>query len=67
MRHPRPVQRPLPVVVGGHSHAAHLRAARHGDGWYGFLLGLRATTKQLESLRRGNGQRPGAHGRCTSP
>ena len=40
--HPRPLQSPLPVVIGGHSHAAHLRAARHGDGWYGFLLGLRA-------------------------
>lgn len=54
--HPRPVQGPLPVVVGGHSHAAHLRAARHGDGWYGFLLGLRAVTKQLESLRQAMGE-----------
>src|SRR5918998_5513304 len=26
--HPRPAQRPLPVVVGGHSAAAHRRAAR---------------------------------------
>ena len=40
------------MVVGGHSHAAHLRAARHGDGWYGFLLGLKAMTEQLESLRQ---------------
>ena len=50
--HPRPLQSPLPVVIGGHSHAAHLRAARHGDGWYGFLLGLRAMAEQGESLRR---------------
>ncbi len=50
--HPRPLQSPLPVVIGGHSHAAHLRAARHGDGWYGFLLGLRAIAEQGESLRR---------------
>ena len=50
--HPRPLQRPLPVVIGGHSRAAHLRAARHGDGWYGFLVGLRAMAEQGESLRR---------------
>jgi probable F420-dependent oxidoreductase len=50
--HPRPVQRPLPVVVGGHTAAAHRRAARHADGWYGFMVGLRAMAEQRESLRR---------------
>jgi probable F420-dependent oxidoreductase len=50
--HPRPVQRPLPVVIGGHSRAAHRRAARSGDGWYGFLLDLDQTAEQVESLRR---------------
>jgi probable F420-dependent oxidoreductase len=50
--HPRPLQSPLPVVIGGHSAAAHMRAARHGDGWYGFLVGLRAMAEQRESLRR---------------
>lgn len=49
--HPRPVQRPIPVVVGGHSAAAHRRAATLGDGWYGFLLGLRAAAVQIEALR----------------
>jgi probable F420-dependent oxidoreductase len=49
--YPRPVQRPLPVVVGGHSPAAHRRAARHADGWYGFLIGLRAMAEQGDSLR----------------
>ncbi len=49
--HPRPVQRPLPVVVGGHTRAAHRRAARHADGWYGFLLGLRAMAEQRELMR----------------
>ena len=49
--HPRPVQRPLPVVVGGHSRAAHRRAARHADGWYGFLMGLRAIAEQRELMR----------------
>jgi probable F420-dependent oxidoreductase len=49
--HPRPVQRPLPVVVGGHTRAAHRRAARSGDGWYGFLVGLRAMAEQRELMR----------------
>ena len=49
--HPRPVQRPLPVVMGGHSPNAHRRAARHADGWYGFMLKLPETAAQLESLR----------------
>jgi probable F420-dependent oxidoreductase len=49
--HPRPVQRPLPVVVGGHSERAFLRAARHADGWYGFLTGLRAMAQYRDGLR----------------
>jgi probable F420-dependent oxidoreductase len=50
--HPRPVQRPLPVVVGGHTEAAHRRTARYADGWYGFMVGLRAMAEQRDSLRR---------------
>ena len=50
--HPRPVQRPIPVVAGGHSAAAHRRAVRHADGWYGFMLDRAATAQQVESLRR---------------
>lgn len=50
--HPRPVQHPLPVVIAGHSTAAHRRAARSGDGWYGFLLDLHQTAEQVEGLRR---------------
>lgn len=30
---PRPVQQPIPILVGGHSEAAVDRAARLGDGW----------------------------------
>jgi probable F420-dependent oxidoreductase len=30
---PRPVQQPIPILVGGHSDAAIDRAARLGDGW----------------------------------
>ena len=28
----------IPVVVGGHSVAAHRRAVQHAAGWYGFML-----------------------------
>jgi probable F420-dependent oxidoreductase len=48
---PRPVQRPLPVIVGGHARAAHRRAARHAEGWYGFMLSPRDTAAQVEGLR----------------
>jgi probable F420-dependent oxidoreductase len=30
---PRPVQQPIPILIGGHSRAAIDRAARIGDGW----------------------------------
>jgi probable F420-dependent oxidoreductase len=30
---PRPVQQPIPILVGGHSEAAIDRAVRLGDGW----------------------------------
>jgi probable F420-dependent oxidoreductase len=49
--HPRPLQRPLPVVVGGHTRAAHRRAAQSADGWYGFMVGLRAMAEQRELMR----------------
>ena len=36
---PKPLQRPhIPIIVGGHSPAAYRRAARFGNGWYGFQL-----------------------------
>jgi probable F420-dependent oxidoreductase len=60
--HPRPLQRPVPVVVGGNSAAAHRRAVRLADGWYGWMLGLRATAAQLESLRAaGHGREKRLH------
>jgi probable F420-dependent oxidoreductase len=35
--YPKPVQQPHPPIhVGGESHAALRRAARHGNGWYSF-------------------------------
>jgi probable F420-dependent oxidoreductase len=36
--HPRPLQQPVPVVVGGHTAAAYRRAVARGQGWYGYWL-----------------------------
>jgi len=36
--YPRPVQRRLPLVIGGHTPAAYRRAVARGDGWYGYAL-----------------------------
>ncbi|TDV57586.1 TIGR03619 family F420-dependent LLM class oxidoreductase [Actinophytocola oryzae] len=49
--HPRPVRR-VPVVLGGHSTTGLRRALRLADGWYGYLLGLRATKERLAELAR---------------
>ncbi|MFF9020298.1 TIGR03619 family F420-dependent LLM class oxidoreductase [Streptomyces eurythermus] len=49
--HPRPAQTRVPVVIGGHSTAAHRRAVTRGDAWFGYLMGLRATAQQVAALR----------------
>jgi len=53
---PKPVQQPHPpIVVGGHAAPALRRAAREGDGWYGFGLTVEAAApliRELERLRR---------------
>ena len=47
---PKPVQSPLPILVGGHSRAALRRAAEHGTGWYGFALTPEQTAAMLGHL-----------------
>jgi probable F420-dependent oxidoreductase len=49
--HPRPVQERVPVVIGGHSGAALRRAARLGDGWFGWLLGPDDAAERIAALR----------------
>ena len=50
---PKPVQDPLPVIVGGNSDSALRRVAAWGDGWYGFNLdGVDAVADRLQTLRR---------------
>src|SRR5436190_13309411 len=34
--HPRPRQRPIPIVVGGHHPSAFRRAVARAHGWYGY-------------------------------
>ena len=56
--YPRPVQRPIPIVIGGHTKRAYRRAVARGQGWYGFafkpdavapcIAGLRAAAREVE-------------------
>lgn len=48
---PKPVQSPHPpVLVGGISVGAIRRAARHGDGWYGWKMTVEELTAALSTL-----------------
>jgi probable F420-dependent oxidoreductase len=49
--YPRPVQRPIPIVVGGRSRAAYRRAVGRGNGWYGYNLTPDDTAGHLDGLR----------------
>ncbi len=53
---PKPVQRPIPVVVGGHSAAAARRAVAHANGWYGFMRDVETTAADIEALRHAAGE-----------
>lgn len=48
---PKPVQRPMPVHVGGHSDAALRRVVRAGRGWYAFGLDVATFAERLGALR----------------
>ncbi len=49
--HPRPLQRAIPVVVGGHTPSAYRRAVARGHGWYGFALTPDAASECVKGLR----------------
>jgi probable F420-dependent oxidoreductase len=58
---PRPIQKPHPpIVVGGMSRSGARRAARYGNGWYGFLTDFEGTARSLEWIQGyiANGVRP---------
>ncbi len=50
--YPRPVQRPMPIVVGGRTPPAYRRAVARGHGWYGFALTPDDVAEHLAGLRR---------------
>ena len=62
---PKPVQSPVPVIVGGHSDRAARRAVETGHGWYGFMRDIDTTTADVARLRRlvDDGHRPDHLGR----
>ena len=62
---PRPVQNPIPVVVGGRTTPAYRRAVTQGHGWYGFGLDPAQTTSSVIALREAakTWPRPSALGR----
>ena len=48
--HPRPVQAPIPIVVGGHTPAAYRRAITRGHGWYGFAMTPESAAASIAGL-----------------
>jgi len=48
---PRPVQGPVPIVVGGRTLPAYRRAVMQGHGWYGFGMSVDDTQKVVAALR----------------
>jgi probable F420-dependent oxidoreductase len=53
---PRPVQAPIPVVVGGSTPPAYRRAVSRGHGWYGFGLDVAETRKRVTALKEASGR-----------
>ena len=49
--YPRPVQQPIPIVIGGHTKRAYRRAVSRGQGWYGFATTPESTAESLAGLR----------------
>jgi probable F420-dependent oxidoreductase len=53
--HPRPRQRPIPLVVGGHTEPAYRRAVARAHGWYGYWLSPDDVAVSLAGLRAAAG------------
>ena len=58
--HPRPLQRPVPLVVGGESGPAYRRAVARAHGWYGYALTPQQAAASVAGLAAAAGrvQRP---------
>jgi hypothetical protein len=53
---PRPVQAPVPIVVGGGTPPAYRRAVSQGHGWYGFALDVAETRRRVAALQDAAGK-----------
>lgn len=49
--YPKPVQRPLPVLLGGHGYKALRRVVRYCDGWAPVEAAVRDAKKEVQNLR----------------
>jgi probable F420-dependent oxidoreductase len=49
--YPRPVQQPIPIVVGGHTGRAYRRAVACAHGWYGFAMTPDDVARCVDGLR----------------
>ena len=73
--HPRPVQQPIPIVVGGHTAAAYRRAVARGDGLVrvrddagvGGGVARRAAQGGRRGRPPGRARRPRDHDHATRP
>ena len=54
--YPRPVQRPVPLIVGGHTPPAYRRAVARGHGWYGYFLTPEQAAASLAGLAEAAGR-----------
>jgi probable F420-dependent oxidoreductase len=64
MQSPVPAQRPRPpIIVGGHVGAAFRRAARTGDGWFGWDLDVDRTAAAIATLEQAVLDQPGGRRR----
>lgn len=54
--HPRPLQRPIPLVAAGHSAPAYRRAVARAHGWYGYWLTPDDVATSLAGLRAAAGR-----------
>jgi probable F420-dependent oxidoreductase len=62
--HPRPLQQPIPLIVGGHSAPAYRRAVARAQGWYGYWLTPQQAATSVAGLAAAAAhvQRPAALG-----
>ena len=67
--YPRPVQQPIPIIVGGHAKGSLRRAVTRGHGWYGFMTTPESTARCLDGLRAAadRHERPPRSARSRSP